>query len=92
MYEGPGKDMTTGPVPDEKLGYRWGAPSGGNLTEEEFMKQHGINPRVEWCKRKTTAHPTYKVICKEKGKIEPVKYSVVPPKIDPRPPRPKPTW
>jgi hypothetical protein len=92
MYEGPGKDMTTGPVPDEKLGYRWGAPSGGNLTEEEFMKQHGINPRVEWCKRKTMAHPTYKVICKEKGKIEPVKNFVVPPKIDPRPPRPKPTW
>ena len=92
LYEGPGKDMTTGPIPDEKLGYKWTDASGNHLSEEDFMVQHGINPRVDWCKRKVTANPAYKEKCKGKGKIEPVKYGIVPPKPHPRPNRPSATW
>jgi hypothetical protein len=84
--------MTNGPIPDEKLGYKWTDASGNHLSEDEFMWQHGINPRVEWCNRKNTANPAYKEKCKGKGKIEPAKYGVVPLKPHKRPDRPGATW
>jgi hypothetical protein len=76
-YTGSEVDVTTGPVPDDLLGVKWGDASGGNLSEVEFMRQHGINPRVEWCFRKKADHPLYKAICKGKGQIKPVKYDYV---------------
>lgn len=78
-YTGTGANLTTGPVPDDKGGFVWGKAGGGNLTEEEFIKAHGINPRIDWCLRRqseNSAHPSYGKACKESGgKINKIKYT-----------------
>lgn len=76
-YTGSGVDLTTGPVSDDRLGYKWGDSSSNNLSEDDFMGQHGINPKVEWCFRKNADHPSYKAICKGKGQIKPVKFDPI---------------
>jgi hypothetical protein len=76
LYTGIEGVMTSGPIFDDKYGYLWGVPGGNALSEEEFMKQYGINPRIEWCNRISLANPISKEICtQKKKKIKPVEYS-----------------
>lgn len=71
-FTGQGSKETRGPISDSIVGFKWGDPLGNeNLTEEDFMKKYGINPRVEWCKRTNHAR---KDVCRGKEAIKPVAY------------------
>jgi len=77
-YTGSGANLTTGPISDDKGGFVWGEAGGGNLSEDDFIKAHGINPRIDWCMRRqseNSAHKNYKDACKERGgKIKKIRY------------------
>jgi hypothetical protein len=86
-YNGPGGKLTRGPIPNDELGNSWGDPTGGNLSEEEFMKKYNINPRVDWCRRKrldASSHPSYNKICSDinNRKLGPIEYVPLDPIIN----------
>lgn len=77
LFEGTEMKLTLGPVSDGNGRYKWGDPSGSaNLTEEEFMIRYGINPRIEWCKRKSRESPVYKEVCRDMRNSKPIVFRI----------------
>ena len=79
-YTGMGSIMTTGPIQAGTAGLLWGDPGGGSISEEEFIRKHGINPRIDWCnryKKNRKNHPLYDTICgKAIRSIQPIVYHI----------------